>query len=86
MPSKEEKLREYANQYYENNKEKLRENRRKRYPTRDSLILENDKLRKENKELGDKLLASIENRKFVKKSEEVPEIIIQKGSFNLSFE
>jgi hypothetical protein len=85
MPSSEA-LREYANEYYEKNKERLRENRRKRYPNRDSLILENDKLRKENKELSEKLLASIEGRKFIKKEVELPEIVINKGSYNVSFE
>jgi len=81
-----EALREYANEYYEKNKERLRENRRKRYPNRDSLILENDKLRRENKELSEKLLASIEGRKFIKKEVELPEIVISKGSYNVSFE
>ena len=81
-----EALREYANEYYEKNKERLRENRRKRYPNRDSLILENDKLRKENKELADKLLASIENRKYIKRDVDIPEIIINKGSYDVSFE
>jgi hypothetical protein len=80
-----EALRDYANEYYQANKERLRENRKKRYPTRDSLILENDKLRKENKELADKLLASIENRKYIKKEVEIPEIVINKGSYNVSF-
>ena len=80
-----EALREYANEYYEKNKERLRENRKKRYPTRDSLILENDKLRKENKDLADKLLASIENRKYIKKEVDIPEIVINKGSYNVSF-
>jgi hypothetical protein len=81
-----EALREYANEYYEKNKERLRENRKKRYPNRDSLILENDKLRRENKELADKLLASIENRKYIKRDVDIPEIIINKGSYNVCFE
>jgi len=76
----------YQKQYYEANKDILAKQRRERYISRDDLILENIKLKDQIRELNNKLLASVENKKFVKKLEEVPEIIIQKGSFNLSFE
>ena len=76
----------YQKQYYENNKDILAKQRRERYISRDDLILENIKLKDQIRELNNKLLASVEGKKFVKKLEEVPEIIIQKGSFNLSFE
>lgn len=86
MPHRDkEKLRLYKKEYYEANRDSILKDTKDRYVTRDDLFRENSKLKKQIKELSDKLLASVEGKKYSRQPEDI-KFAVSNGNYSVNFD